>query len=219
MEFSGSAPRAGQDQDAATQARDKASEVTGQAQEKAQEVAGQAQEKAQEAAQQVRSRAQQEIDQRSTQAGEHVSSTASDLRGVGEELRNRGNDSGARVAEQAAQRVERVGSYLQETDGEKLLNDIEDFGRRQPWAVLAAGLAAGFVAARFLKASSQQRYQTRSGSQPSQPRVGSGTTSHSYGGSNPSGPGYDDGMGATPDPGVQRGAPDVAPQPSGVPTV
>jgi hypothetical protein len=212
MEFTGSAPPPGQSQDAATQARDKASEVTGQAQEKAQEVAGQA-----------RDRVQQEVDQRSTQAGEQVSSTASDLRGVGEELRKRGNDAGARVAEQAAQRAERVGSYLQESDGQKLLDDVEELGRRQPLVVLAGGLVLGFAAARFLKASSQQRYQSRSATtQPTSELAGAGTTAQSYGRPNPAGPGYGDGLGAAPDRRTESGAAaDVAQPPpaTGVPTV
>lgn len=121
----------------------------------------QAQEKAQEAAAQARSRVQQEVDQRSTQAGEQVRSTASDLRSVGQELRNQGKDAPARLADQAAQRVERVGGYLADSDADRLLRDVEDFGRRQPLAVLAGGIALGFVAARFLKASSSRRYQSQ----------------------------------------------------------
>jgi len=35
---------------------------------------------------------------------------------------------------------------------------VEDFGRRQPLAVVAIGLVAGFAASRFLKASSSSRY-------------------------------------------------------------
>jgi hypothetical protein len=136
--------------------------ATAQAQEKAQEVAGQAREKAQEAAGQARSRVQQEVDQRSTQAGEQVRSTASDLRSVGQELRNQGKDAPARVADQAAERVERVGGYLADSDADRILRDVEDFGRRQPLAVLAGGIALGFVAARFLKASSSRRYQSQS---------------------------------------------------------
>ena len=83
-----------------------------QAQDKAQEVAGQAREKAQEAAGEARSRLSEQVDQRSTQAGERISSTGSDLRSVGQELRNQGKDTPARLADQAADRVERVGSYL-----------------------------------------------------------------------------------------------------------
>jgi hypothetical protein len=127
----------------------------------AQEVVGQAREKAQEAAGEARSRLRDQVDHRSTQAGERISSTGSDLRSVGQELRNQGKDSSARLADQAADRVERVGSYLAESDADRVLGDIEDLGRRQPLAVLAGGMVLGIVAARFLKASSSRRYQSR----------------------------------------------------------
>jgi ElaB/YqjD/DUF883 family membrane-anchored ribosome-binding protein len=146
-------------QEVAGQAQEKAQEALGQAQEKVQEVAGQAQEKVSEAAGQARGRLREQVDQRTTHAGEQVGTTARDIRSVAEELRKQDKDGPARVAEQAADRVERVGSYLGEADADRLLADVEDFARRQPWAVVAAGLAAGFLASRFLKASSSQRYQ------------------------------------------------------------
>jgi hypothetical protein len=136
---------------------------TEQAREKAQEVAGQARDKAQEAAGQAGSRVREQVDQRSTQMGERINSTSSDLRNVGEELRKQGKDAPARMADQAADRVERVGGYLAESDADRILHDIEDFGRRQPVAVLAGGVILGMVAARFLKASSGRRYQSRTG--------------------------------------------------------
>ena len=134
---------------------------TEQAQEKAQEVAGQAREKAQEAAGEARSRVRDQVGQRSTQAGEKISSTGSDLRSVGQELRKQGKETPARLADQAADRVERVGSYFAESDADRILSDVEDLGRRQPLAVLAGGMVLGIVAARFLKASSTRRYQSR----------------------------------------------------------
>jgi gas vesicle protein len=138
-------------QDAKEQAKQKAGEVTGQAQEKAQEAAGQA-----------KSRARDEIDRRSTEAGEQVSSTAGDLRSVSEQLREQGKDTPAKLADQAADRVEQVGGYLKDADSDRILNDVEDLARRQPWVVVAGGIVLGFAAARFLKASSSQRYQQRS---------------------------------------------------------
>jgi hypothetical protein len=132
--------------------------AAGQAQEKAQQVAGQAQEKAQEAAGQAKGQVRAQVDQRSTQAGEQVSATASDMRSVAEQLREQGKDQPAKLAEQAADRAERVGGYLKESDADRILHDIEDFGRRQPMALALGGLALGFAASRFLKASSQQRY-------------------------------------------------------------
>jgi gas vesicle protein len=145
---------------------------TGQAQEKVQQVAGQAQEKAQEAAGQAKGQLRSQVDQRSTQAGEQVSSTASDMRSVAEQLREQGKEQPAKLAEQAAQRAERVGGYLKESDADRILHDIEDFGRRQPLAIMFGGLALGFMASRFLKASSQNRsYGGSNGTyQPPAPR-------------------------------------------------
>jgi ElaB/YqjD/DUF883 family membrane-anchored ribosome-binding protein len=142
---------------------------TGQAQEKASELAGQAKEQAQQATQQARTQVRDQVDQRSTQAGELVSSQASDVRSVAEQLRQQGKDKPAQLAEQAADRAERVGSYLTEADADRILNDVEDFARQRPWAVIAGGVAAGFLASRFLKASSSDRYRGRTYSQqPSQ---------------------------------------------------
>jgi hypothetical protein len=135
-----------------------------QAQEKAKDVAGQAQEKARDAGQQVRGRVSEQIDQRSTQAGEQIHGNAEDVRSFAEQLREQGKDKPAQYAEQAADRAERLGGYLQDADGDRILRDVEDFGRRNPWAVVAGGIALGFVASRMLKASSGDRYRSLSSS-------------------------------------------------------
>jgi ElaB/YqjD/DUF883 family membrane-anchored ribosome-binding protein len=129
--------------------------TTEQAKEKARE-------QAQQAAGQAKSTLRTHVDERSTQAGERVGGFASDVRSVGEQLREQGKDQPAKLAEQAADRAERLGDYLKRTDGDRILNDVEDFGRRQPWAVIAGGLALGLVASRFLKASSSNRFEQRS---------------------------------------------------------
>jgi hypothetical protein len=142
----------------------------GEAQDKAQEVAGQAQEKAREAAGKAQEGVRQQIDQRSTEAGERVATTAQDLRSVGEELRKQGKDAPAKLADRAAEQTEKVGSYLKDNGPDKMLEDVEDFGRQRPWAVLAGGVAVGVAAARFLKASSRNRYQQRNGSGSTAPQ-------------------------------------------------
>jgi len=127
--------------------------------------AEQAKEKAKEQAQQVAGQARgtlrSQVDQRSTDAGDRVHGLASDVRSVSEQLREQGKDQPAKLAEQAADRAERVGSYLRDSDADRILNDIEDFGRRQPWVVMAGGIALGLIASRFLKASSSSRYEER----------------------------------------------------------
>jgi hypothetical protein len=120
----------------------------------------QAKEKAQQGAQQAKRSVRDQVDQRSTEAGERVGSTAQDIRSVSEELRKQGKDQPAKLAEQAAERAESLGDYLKRTDGDTILRDLEDFGRQRPWAVIAGGVALGFAASRFLKASSTRRYES-----------------------------------------------------------
>jgi hypothetical protein len=130
------------------------------AQDKAKEVASQAQDRAREAAGQARGQVRDQVDQRSTQLGDQVSSGASDARSVAAQLRNQGKQTPARYVEQAADRAERFGGYLRDSDGDRLLNDVEDFARRNTWAVALGGLALGFAASRLLKASSADRYRS-----------------------------------------------------------
>jgi hypothetical protein len=119
-----------------------------------------AQDKARGALGQARGRFSDQVDQRSTQAGERIAGTASDVRSIAEELRNQGKDAPANLAEQVAGQADRVGDYLKGASGDRILRDAEDFARRQPMLVAAAGLALGFAASRFLKASSSRRYQS-----------------------------------------------------------
>jgi hypothetical protein len=118
-----------------------------------------AQDKARGALGQARGRLSDQVDQRSTQAGERVAGTASDVRSIAEQLRSQGKDAPANLAEQVANQADRVGDYLKGASGDRILRDVEDFARRQPMLVAAAGLALGFAASRFLKASSSRRYQ------------------------------------------------------------
>jgi hypothetical protein len=112
------------------------------------------------AAAQSRSFISNQLDARSTQLGSTISSMAGDLRKIADDLRSSETVSGsAELANRGADAIERVGSYLRDADGDRLLSDMEEFTRRQPWTIAAAALAAGFAASRVLKASSSRRYR------------------------------------------------------------
>ena len=130
-----------------------------QATEQVREGARMARDKASGGIDQARARLREQVGQRSTQAGEQVHATAKDVRGIAEQLRGQGKDWPARLADQLADRVESFGGYLHDADADRMLRDAERFARRQPWAMVAGGLALGFAASRFLKASSSRRYQ------------------------------------------------------------
>lgn len=123
------------------------------------ETATNARDHAQEAASKATDKVRAQVNKRSTDVGEKVSSTATDVRSVGDHLRQQGKDQPAKVADRAAEQVERAGTWLRDSDSDRILQDVEDFGRRQPWAFAIGGLAMGMLAARFLKASSSKRYQ------------------------------------------------------------
>jgi hypothetical protein len=132
--------------------------LAGQASEKVQDAAAVAQEKASELREQGTSRLRDQLDQRSTDAGSQVRSVAEALRRGSSDLQNEGNTSGAQLAGQAADRFDRFGSYLEQKSGDEFMRDIETFARRRPWMLAGLGMLAGIAAARFLKASSEQRY-------------------------------------------------------------
>jgi hypothetical protein len=135
--------------------------ATDQAKDKAQQAAGQAKEQAQQAAGQAKGALRTQVDQRSTDAGQKVGGFASDVRSVSDQLREQGKDQPAKLADQAADRADQVSRYLTNSDADRILGDIEDFGRRQPWAVIGGGVVLGLLASRFLKASSTRRYEER----------------------------------------------------------
>lgn len=140
-------------QAAAASAKEKAQEAVAPAKEKARDIAGQAKEHARAAAGQAKDKAAAQVDERSTQIGQQIGTQAQSLDGVAEELRSQGNDGPAKIAEHAGERVRSVGNYLEQTDGESLVQAAADAARENPAAAAAVGAAAGFAAGRLLKAS------------------------------------------------------------------
>lgn len=135
-----------------------------QAQQVVQEKVDQAKEVAQQAAGTAKEQASQQVDTHSTTVGEQVGSVSEAMRKAGEHLRSQGDDMPAQLAERAADQVQKLGSYLRNTEGSTILRDVEDFARRQPLIVVAGGVALGVLAARMLKASGQRSYGGDSGS-------------------------------------------------------
>ncbi len=131
----------------------------------------QVQEKAGEVKSQVGDKLREQVDQRSTEAGEQVTAVSQALRSSGEQLRSEGNETPAKLIEGAAQRVDRIGSYLRDSDCNRILGDAESWARSRPWIAAAAGVLAGFAASRFLKASSSRRHNQMTSGNGSSPHA------------------------------------------------
>jgi deoxyribodipyrimidine photo-lyase len=99
-----------------------------------------------------------QIEKRSAELGRQVLATADTLHRFADQLRQDELAAGtATVAESAAEFIERVGHYLQESDFETLVSDAEQFSRERPVAVGAGGLILGLLASRSIKIAAARR--------------------------------------------------------------
>lgn len=144
---------------------------------KAEEVVVQAKEQVLETVDEVKGKGLEQVrgqlDTQSRRLAERVAPFAGALRKAGRHLQAEGNPAGAKGAERAAGLVERLAGYLRDARSDRILGDVERFARRRPWAAGGIGATAGFVGARFLKASS--------GGVPSRP-AGAGSNQQAPGG-------------------------------------
>lgn len=143
-------------------------------------IAGQAQEKVQETAQQASSAVgkalSEQVESRSAQVASELHSLSMAMRRSSHSLRADGNEQSAKILDAATDRFQSLGGYLSESSADRMLHDVEAFGRRRPWGMVGVGLGLGLVASRFLKASSRNRFETASRPMPAYPS-GPGFTS------------------------------------------
>jgi hypothetical protein len=114
--------------------------------------------KAHELREEAGSQVREQLAQRSTDAGKNVKAVGNMLQSGVEQLRSEGKDVPANVVAEIARRAEDLGGYLQSSQADKILADLESFARRRPWLTAGAGMLGGFLASRFVKASSERRY-------------------------------------------------------------
>ena len=101
----------------------------------------------------------EQVEQRSTEAGDQLHAVGKALRSGVSDLRTEGKGVPADVVDAIARRADELGEYLQTTNADRILDDIEGFARRRPWLAAGAAAVAGFVASRIVKASSDRRYE------------------------------------------------------------
>ena len=101
----------------------------------------------------VTERVESRIADTKVRAAERVSTVAESLKSSSEDLRDRGEERVSHYVEQAADQVERIAAYLQDTDVADVVHRVERFARREPAAFMAGAFAVGFLASRLLKSS------------------------------------------------------------------
>jgi gas vesicle protein len=159
-------------------------EVQDTARDKAEELKDTVRESSTQLSSTARGWMQQEADQRTTAIASQARTIADAMRQTSSKLTDDGQSQAALVTDTVAERVEHLAGYLEQTDGERLMNDVQDLARRNPWAFAAAGLVAGFAASRFMKASRSNQLSSSAGTLPDYRTSGTyGTDRGAYGAS------------------------------------
>lgn len=115
---------------------------------------------------QVQEKAGSAIDAQKQNLTEGLTSVASSIRSLGDNLR--GSDQApaiatvaARYSDTVADQVEQLARYFQTRDLRDLSRDVQGFARRNPTVFVAGAFTLGLLAARFVKSSPRQELVTR----------------------------------------------------------
>lgn len=122
----------------------------------ADDVRGKAEETASVIAREAQETATVQLTSQKERAVSTLDTLAQTLRDSGQNLRTE-QPQIASLTDEAARRVESASNYVREHDVKDLVREVEGFARREPALFLGGAFAIGFLAARFLKASSPSR--------------------------------------------------------------
>jgi hypothetical protein len=168
------------------QERGAAGQIKEQVKGEAKNLANQAKEQTKQVASQARDQVQQIVTQQKDQVAERLGGLAGVLHDTANRLRDdeRSGPFGG-YADQVANQVDRLSTYLRDNDLRGFVRDTESFARRRPDLFLGGTFLAGLMLARFLKASSpEEEYGYGGSSYPYQASTGAsthGTGASAYG--------------------------------------
>jgi len=123
------------------------------------------------------------VDAQKNRAADGLGGIADVFRTAGDELRME-NETLASVVDMASDQVRRVAEQIRERGVADMLDDVQDFARRQPALFLGGAFLLGIALARFLKSSSDRPIvrEYRSGFSRVDPMTASTTGSLAYAG-------------------------------------
>jgi hypothetical protein len=131
-------------------------QVTEQAKQQSQQLAQQARQQASDLANRGTEQAKGQLANQKHEASQRMVPIQTALRETAQQLRKQGQGSVGQYSDRAADQVERLSTYLRETDVDEIMEEVRDFARRRPALFLGGAAAVGFFATRFLKSSSQE---------------------------------------------------------------
>lgn len=126
------------------------------------QVAAQAQQQAGQVVEQVKRQGMSQLSAQKTTVAQSIQGVAQAADQFSQQLRQSNQDSLAGYVSQASGQLQRASSYLNNNDITNIVDDVEDFARRQPALFIGGAFLLGALAARFLKSSDQSAQGRRS---------------------------------------------------------
>lgn len=96
------------------------------------------------------------VDERRADAAGVVAATATTIREASVSLEQRGQAQLGQAARGAAEKLETLAQYVEQTDARQMASAAQDIARRYPMAVIAAGIAVGAVAVRIVRSTNMR---------------------------------------------------------------
>lgn len=122
-----------------------------------QSLAQQAKQATGEIVNQVQKHAGSQVNQQKESAAAELSNVANAVRQVGETLSRQENGTlshyAAEYSDKAAEKIEQFARYVREQDPKRLLDDVQNFGRRQPALLIGGAFILGLAGARLIKST------------------------------------------------------------------
>ena len=118
---------------------------------------------------QVQQQANTQIERGKETAANELTQVVNAVRQLGQTL-STGEANGpiarftAQYSDKAADSLERLTNYIRTQDPQRLLNDVQNFGRRQPALLLGGAFLLGFAGARLIKSSMEAASQSSTNS-------------------------------------------------------
>ncbi|MDI3341235.1 MAG: hypothetical protein QJR03_11970 [Sphaerobacter sp.] len=116
-----------------------------------------------QAAEKVQQQAVQQASGQKDRIAQGLESLARALTQTSQQLHDNQQDTVARYADMAADRIRQAADYVGSRDVREIVDEAEDLARRRPALVLGGAFALGLLSVRFLKSSSASQGRTVSG--------------------------------------------------------
>jgi len=148
----GTTGNSGATSDTIASAKDKVKESSARIAEQARQYAG-------DITSRVKESSRSMFDERKETAVGQVDNVANVIRSTATQLQGQGQDQVAHYVEMLADQLQNLSGRLREKDLDTLIDDVQGLARRSPTTFFIGAVATGFLLARFIKSSSEQRYQ------------------------------------------------------------